>query len=254
MTRSSACRGLALALLLVATGSAPARGGGVALAWDHCHGEGTGRSIQSFACDTNVGSQRLVGSFSPDVTIANVTGLEMVLDVQRTDCLGVCDPPPPPGPLPQWWTFLEPSACRQTSLSFSAAPDPANGTCRPWVGAPGGYLVSYRVNATDPSRARLLAISVVPAPGADVLSMVDEYDAFTLTIGHQKTVGDGRCDGCNEVVVLRLSSVSLVTDGHVADQWLTRPLDGVDANVVAWRPAAVPVRRSTWTALRSLFR
>lgn len=70
------------ALLLALSG--PAMAGlsppGVNIRWDSCYGDG-GIQNKVFACNTNLGNDRLVLSFELDTPVAGVIGNEIVVDI-----------------------------------------------------------------------------------------------------------------------------------------------------------------------------
>ena len=107
---------------------------------------------------------------------------------------------------------------------------------------------------------------------------------FSLTIDHAKTVGTGACTGCNEPVCIFLSRVSLFQQGQsMAAIHLERGANFLGSQYVTWQNAypidvhhecdpSVPFcarqytafgcvlagptsgRRSTWGAVKSLYR
>src|SRR6185369_12251151 len=107
---------------------------GVALRWSHCFGEGTGLATRTFACDTNAGSEELIGSFALGGDMADVSGNEIVVDV-FTGYPYVRMPVPPSGggPLPEWWKFKNTGTCRQTALTTAFVADAANVVCQDWA-------------------------------------------------------------------------------------------------------------------------
>ena len=77
------------------------------LAWDRCLENG-GTVTRTFACDTNEGSETIVGSFVPPAGITDMNGLEVVIDMLTT----------PETAWPDWWAFKNTGACRQSALSL----------------------------------------------------------------------------------------------------------------------------------------
>ena len=57
---------------------------GLGLRWDHCEAQGTGAINRNFACNTNSGFHRLVGSFNIGSSpMSNVSGTEMGISARR---------------------------------------------------------------------------------------------------------------------------------------------------------------------------
>ena len=101
---------LALALLPALPPSATAVG--LNLRWNACGAEGV--SSLAFACNTNTGSDRLVGSYVAPNGITQLMGTEMILFATFSGT-GV----------PSWWQMKNAGTCRQTALTLQTTPDPA---------------------------------------------------------------------------------------------------------------------------------
>ena len=263
-----------IALLLAAPVMAGTSPPGVNLRWDSCFGDG-GVLYRDFACDTNAGSERLVGSFELAADIPIVTALEIYVTV------GSASPT-----LPAWWQFKNTATCRQTSLAFTTSPPVGAVNCEDWgSGQASGGIGAYNIGATGPNRASLGGVAAVPAPGGPLYAGV-EYFAFSLTINHSKTVGAGACAGCQEPVVIFLSAIDVVAPGlslllnkganYSGSQWASwqhgyplnviqscAPTPGfpIDPNcpkrltyfdVVPY--SVTPTRTKTWGAVKSLYR
>jgi hypothetical protein len=243
---------LAFALLLAA---ASASAGTVNLRWNACLGDG-GVANRNFACNTNSGSQALVGSFILPHDVPGVTGNQIVVDI-GTD-----------GPsLPAWWDFKNAGTCRQSSLSVNFAVPVTAVYCADWAdGGAVGFLVSYTEGAFGPSSARIRVASAVPNPGAD-LTAGAEYFSLNLVINNLKTVGVGACAGCSLGACIYLREVDVTTTDSRNDIRLAPGsfqgtyLDGL----ATWQggsgvitiygcPAATPTRNRTWGTLKSLYR
>jgi hypothetical protein len=255
-TREHAMRKLAMTMLLAVgvcaqVSTAGAQFGGVALRWNSCFADTASRINKIFACDTNAGSDRLVGSFSIGApTLENVTGNEIIVD------LGTGDPFFPSGtPIPEWWKFKNAGSCRQTALSMTTAANPEIEACPDWAAGPAvGLIGAYVLDNRGPGTARLLMTSAAPMDVPAFLTSGVEYFSFALTIRHDKTVGAGACGGCDVVMWLVFNSVNLTTPVLANDLRLSGPLNGTDANFAIWAPAPVPTRRSSWSAVKSLYR
>jgi hypothetical protein len=225
---------------------------GVALRWNHCFGEGTGLFNRTFACDTNVGFEELIGSFAIGEDMLNVSGNEIVIDVFTGATLPI---PPTSGPLPEWWMFRNPGTCRQAALGILFAADPGDVVCQDWgagvqVGALGAYIIDFR----GPGTARIKAGVAVPPDAVQALHPGNEYYSFTLRIRHDKTVGTGSCAGCRTQMFLAFIGIRVTTPTTADDRFYAGPINGTDSDYVSWGSSPVPVRAASWGAVKLLYR
>jgi hypothetical protein len=237
-------------------GAAFAQHPGVALRWSHCYGEGTGLLTRSFACDTNQGSEVLVGSFSLASDVPDASGNEIVVDLYDYFTDYFTPLPGTPTPLPEWWKFRNVGTCRQTALGLSLVADPANAVCQDWgqgeqVGAIGAYTIESTLGT---GRARIVMAVAVPPTSLRSLVAGVEYFSFNLVIRHDKTVGTGACAGCGAFMYITLSSVRVTTSDPYTFYQLSGPLNGADSDFVTWNQLPVPTRATSWGAVKSLFR
>jgi len=233
-----------------------AQGAGLALRWDSCFGDAASHINKTFACDTNAGSERLVGSFSifGDV-LENVAGNEIIVLLRTGLPFGVDAPPPPPAvPMPEWWKFVNAGSCRRTSLSLAVAADPDLEVCPDWAaGQAVGGIGTYQLDFLGQGTARLVMATAVPPASLATLTSGVEYFSFSLTIRHDKTVGVGACVGCDVPVSLVFSQLHVVTPVPANDQSISGPLNLNDSDFATWTPLPVPTRRTSWGAVKSLY-
>ena len=137
-------RSLVALLALLALASRVHASAGVNLRWDQCLGDG-GVPNRNFACNTNAGSEALVGSFVLASDFANATGLQV------TVLLAVGSAPL----LPAWWEFKNAGTCRAASLSYATNSTTAV-ACLDWgIGVPlVGALGGYAIGIVGPNTAR----------------------------------------------------------------------------------------------------
>ena len=155
---------LGLALALVGLVAAAAQAGPINLAWDQCRAEG-GIANKYFACDTNARYEYVVGSFVPQVAMADFIAMAVVIDGETGDGSA----------LPDWWQLYNSGACRQSALScsfdFLAFP---NLSCQdPWQGAAAGGIAAYYTAASAP-----------------------KYSLEILDAGHNQFLDDTACFQC----------------------------------------------------------
>jgi hypothetical protein len=247
---------LALGGLLASSASHAQPYPGLALRWNHCFGEGSGLASRSFSCDTNAGFEELVGSFVLTEDMPEVSGVEIIVDLTtQAPYQGYLPAPAPDTPLPEWWKYKQPGTCRQTSLTFSTAPDPGDQVCVDWgAGLEVGALANYQIDFRGTGSARITAAAAVPMTNPQSLQQGIEYYAFTLRIRHDKTVGAGACGGCDVRVWLYLDGINVVTPRLEDNRRLAGPLNGVDSDLAQWGLVPVATRATTWSALKSRFR
>ncbi len=252
---------LVLALSSRATTATAAQG--LNLAWNHCLGEGTGVQNAAFACDTNVGSHRMTGSFVLGVNMNDVIGHEIVIELASASPA-----------LPAWWTLYYVGSCRPTSLVADFVADASDIVCADWslgqgVGGIGTYCTSTGSCADRPASSNLVRVKLVVAvPQAQRQDLVagTEYFAFNLAVNHTKTVGTGSCAGCETPVCIVLNSIKVVPMNNIGTRDLTTPT-APGTNFVTWQgggvpvtphgfgcPAATATRRSAWGAVKALYR
>jgi hypothetical protein len=222
-----------LCLLLIAISpttslAAAASPPGVNLRWDNCYGD-AGAWNKNFACDTNLGSERLVGSFELDQPLTQAGGVEAYLD------LSVETPT-----LPAWWMLKNPGSCRLSSLTANAVTPSGSTGCVDWAeGFAAGGLVAYQVGAHGPSTARIIIAFAVPAANAVNLDPGQESFAFMAVISHAKTVGTGSCAGCDVPVCIFLSGINVATPPVAGepsrDLYLDRGANYVGSQYVTWQ-------------------
>ncbi len=245
---------MAAVLVSLSAFLAHAQGAGVALRWDACFGEGTGVLNKSFACDTNAGSERLIGSFISAIDIPDVTGNEVILDL-FTSTSYPWNLPTGSVPMPAWWEFKKAGTCRLSSVSTNVIADPTNSVCQDWSQGLAASGFFYKALARGTGTARIGLITAIPLANAAQVSAGVEYYSFTLVILHDNTVGTGSCGGCNVPMGIWFNSVKVLSVLPQDDRILAGAVDGYKAYEVHWQPIpfTVPVRRTAWGAVNALY-
>jgi hypothetical protein len=236
-----------LAATLFARPSAAA--GGVNLAWNNCASEG-GPSNLTSACDSNVGTNILTGSFVPAADLTGVTGVEIVLDLIVGDGTST---------IPDWWD----TACRPGFVTLNGTVNPANTVCSDWAnGQSAGGLAAYSSGGTNippenyPAHRHIVAGFAVAAADSANLSASQEYFAFNLLISNARTVGSPSCAGCTAPACIVLNSINVVASSR-GNQWL-RTGTFAGSNFATWQGvgpscALVPTKKATWGQVKSLY-
>ena len=222
---------------------------GFDLRWDACAADG-GVANKDFACDTDAGSHRLVGSFLLDQPLADVAFIEVTLDfIVANDQV-----------VPVWWEFFD---CRLGMLSGNSTWDPSSVNCDDWslgtgLGGLAGFSHEGSIAPADTaSHRRIIFAAGAPSPYPD-LDANQDYFLLNLDISDFYTTQPGGCAGCTVPVCIVLNSISLMNS---TSQFTV--LEGPQVpggNFATWQGgsgascAAVPAKRTTWGAVKSLYR
>ncbi|MFM8559493.1 MAG: hypothetical protein ACKOC6_07810 [bacterium] len=229
---------------------------GVNLRWNKCFGEGTGVVNRNFACDTNAGSELLVGSFLSPQTLTNVTRCEAIVDIAV-----------PGSALPAWWQ-MGAAGCRSGAVSMDVTMDPSNLACEDWSGGlAAGSLTSYQTGVRGSNTARVIMSSEVPAANAQMFIAYVEYFLYNLRIQHSASTGTGACAGCSTPACIIFSCLNVTRSGSTAPVTIFSATNATDSNYSTWQgggaptvggvtgcPAATPTRNTTWGAVKSMYR
>lgn len=264
LPRSQAfARALAL-ILFAATASTASAAQGLSMAWNRCLGDPSATQNATFACNTNLGSHVIYGSFRLASPMSIVIGIEMMVDLQ-------VEAPA----LPPWWQLYYQGSCRQSSLSMQTFPDPSDLACLDWaeglsIGGLGGYCTSANVNPNGcgvpgqpANRARIKMITAVAPNDAQNLVADQDYFGFGLQISHTKTVGEPSCAGCTTPACIVFNSANVVARDNVEMRFISAPV-GPGSSTITWLGGgaggqsgcylATPAKKSTWGAVKALYR
>jgi len=246
-------RSLSLLLALACFALAPAaHAAGVELRWDQCYGDG-GVQNKNFACDTNSGTETLVGGFVLGTDMQHVSGTQVIVDIGFAGFTA-----------PAWWQFRALGSCRQFSLSLDLLPPAPAVHCSDWTMGSGlGAVGNYNTASPGAYIARLIAGVAVPSNALQDLIASQEYFAFAIHIDHQKTIGAGSCAGCTTPACIVFSSIDVTTPIATDNTKLISPANGTDSNFCTWQgggglvngcPASTPMTLRTWGAVKALYR
>ncbi len=231
-------------------GPPPARADGdLHLAWDDCRI--TGADDAPAVCLTNEGATELFCAFTLDAPIPDVIGIEVVVDIQHSA-----------GQLPDWWHMQGKGECRDGSL-LASGDFSTNGVCvDPWLNL-GGGLVLYDPGLPrgQPSQARIHGTYAIPSDQARELVTGEMYYGLKIVLRNDRSVFPFECTGCTQPACLVLNQITLlrVPSADPPEIPLVRPGPG-NANRVTWKGGtaadctAVPIRKTTWGQIRSLYR
>jgi hypothetical protein len=229
----------------------PAAGAGLSIAWDDCHTPlGMGQFTKSFGCASEGLDFPLFASFSLPATMDSVYSMELVIDVDVAI--------PEGNPLPAWWLMAP--GCRNNgwaadgSGSLSSCPDAWGGL---GTGSFQGWLPGTPGSSTRHARL-LVAVGVLPEDAVTLLGNAS-YTACRILLRTVNTLSCG--DGCTTPACLVFNSL-LVRRRHTPED-VEIVLSGGESggsDRVVWQGgagadcAAVPTRRTTWAAVKALYR
>lgn len=239
------------AVLIAGLFAGPARAAeGLYLTWDACAFEPGASPVHAFACDANDDTVHLHVGFTVGQTVDSVIGLEIVVDVQHESAT-----------LPDWWR-LDGAGCRagalRADLNFGAVARCAD----PWTGNGIAGFPAYTVTQPrgGPNQARIkVGVGVLPSDSRTLMADTP-YHAVRLVIVTSQTTDVGACTGCSGKACLVLNSIWIKrTPGAAGGDVFVSTPGPFDANWAAWQGAGanctlVPVRRTTWGAVKSLYR
>lgn len=238
-----------VAAMLVLASSAFA--GGINLAWTSCAALG-GLQNKTFACNSNSGSNAMVGTFVEDAAHVQVSGVEVIIDLITADASI--------NATTDWWSFKNVGACRQNSIS-GAAYNGDGTSCADWAaGQASMNIASYVIGGIGANTARIKMVNSVAATAYAALDASTEYGAFNITVNNAKTVGTGACAGCLSQACIVFNSINVTTAGN-ADNRFYGNGTAAGSNIITWQGttpgancSAVPTRNATWGGVKALYR
>ena|SRR5258706_945632 len=248
-----------VALLLLAP--ARARATGIDLNWDNCLFNVANRvADKTFDCDTNDGGPfQIFGSLRTGVALSGITGWSVDINIYPGSGATVND----------WWR-MGVQDCRDGGISFVGLPGQMTNVtpCIKGLVGPGTPIVGsayfLKDNLRDWYRMGVLWTSGITVSGTA------KYQLFRIDLNTSKTAADpghpenGVCAGCLEPTCIELVVVEVHQPGDSPDG-LNYYFASELATYVTWQGGggfpyyycpytAVPVHRSTWGQVKSLYR
>lgn len=241
-----------LAVMLVGSACArlaTAQTHGISIGWQDCRSGGSaGFGLQNFGCASNTSAFPLYAGVQLAAAVDSVFSMELVIDVDVAA-----------SPLPDWWSMD--GACR--ALSWTAGTGLPSGCADVWGGAPAAATVQGWLPGTpggSARHARLLVAAGVLAAAAVTMNANTPYTVCRVALDSRSTT---MCPaGCTTPACLVFNSLLIRRlPGSAVEEVLVTDPEVMGANVVVWQPslgsadcASVPVRRSTWGAVKALYR
>ena len=249
-------RSAATAALVLMTASMAHAQAALNMAWTDCVGDATPVTNMAFACNTNAGgvnAHTLVLSFIAPAGIDSLNGAEMWVDIISQST-----------PLPAWWN-AQSGGCRAGAIGVNFAYGGA-GTCiDSYTGAGVGGVAGWNVpvswlptiNGSNSAQYTVLDFAAAVPQGSELACVQgSEYFVGNVSILNTKTTGTGLCAGCTDPVCLSFTRCLLTQPAPAIPIYISTP--GTNS-LVTWQGvgadcAAVPVRKATWGAIKSMYR
>jgi hypothetical protein len=248
MHRVHALRSAALLLACTAFAPAPvAVAQGLSLAWEDCRAPaGAGLTNRGFGCVSNIVEIPLFPSFTLATSVDSVLAVELVIDVDVAA-----------DSLPEWWR-MDPGQCRANAWSANVS---FAGSCEdPWGGVGAATVQGWLPSVPGGSgrHGRLLVTAGVLPAQAVTLSALSPYTACRVLL---RTIESTTCPGCSVPACLVLNSILVRRlPGSSVEEILIGVAESSGSNFVLWQGGSgadcqsVPSRRSTWGAVKALYR
>ena len=225
---------------------APRAEGLLFLSWNDCASSPLAASDRSGSCQAS-GSEDLYVAFELSQPADSVIGLEAVVDVRSSAAT-----------LPAWWQYA-PGGCRFGTLIADADFSGRSACGDFWLGRAslGGPPVYTVGSPPEANQARITLSFAVVSSEPCVLAASTRYYAARL---HFQMDAGTPCEGCEQPACLVLRSIRLARIRDTPGQ--ERIVDGSGpgpTSMATWQGGGsacttVPVRRSTWGQLKSLYR
>ncbi len=233
---------------------------GINLGWNDCP-SGAGYALtEAFACNTNVGTHTLVGSFVAPAGVDSMSANEIVIDMMTSGAT-----------FADWWSMRAPapSGCRAFSLRYSFDFTGGPATCTDyWQGAASG-AINMEVPGTpyqQANRSRIKVLAALPVADPHIRGVPEgtEVYSFKAIIDNAKTVGLGACGGCSDEACIVVSSLTIYQPVAVLPSQI-RMYNPATVLHVLWQgwsnpdpqmqcPAVVPAKTRTWGSIKALYR
>ncbi|MEQ1833846.1 MAG: hypothetical protein ABL977_12390 [Candidatus Eisenbacteria bacterium] len=203
---------------------------------------------QNFSCGISINDLPLFPALRLEAAVDSVLSAEVVIDVEvATD------------PLPTWW-HMEPGGCHSTPPGWVASLATSSTCTDPWAGAGSASVQGWLVGTPGAStrHARLL-VAVGGLPGT--LATLDAGVGYSLCRIALRSDNSLTCEGCSVPACLVFNSVLVRRlPGSTPESLVFSTPEAAGRNMIVWQGGtgadcqAVPARRSTWGAVKALYR
>jgi hypothetical protein len=244
---------LPVSFLALSAGGAGAAG--IDLGWDDCPGGAAYSVIKTFACNTNVGVNTMVGSFVAPEGVVAMSSNEIVMDVQTGGLA-----------LPAWWKMATGQCRPATSVAgtfdFTGGPF----TCYDYWQAGAIGALNWSVLPTTTNRCRIKGVFALPAGDERITSILEGTHVYSFKgrIINAQSTGLGACAGCSDEACIVLNSIRInqpASSGHTQIH-LSNPATVQHVIWQAWStgnpvyqcPTVTPTKTRSWGSIKALYR
>ncbi len=246
------CAWLAACLLALVGVTTPCRaqvsGAGLALGWEDCRtSPGAGLANRNFSCGVSLTDLPLVPTLRLIDPVDSVLAVELVVDVVVAGST-----------LPTWWN-MQPGGCHGSPSGWGVSLATTTSCADPWLGRAAGsttWLESFPGSTSN--RGRLL-VAMATLPGT--MARFDSGAPLAVARLALRSDNSLTCAGCSAPACLVFNSVIIRRfPGSLWEEATVTTEEVAGAARVTWQGglgadcAAVPTRRSTWGAVKSLYR
>lgn len=248
--RRIAAAGLLLTLSMAGASRAQPVNEGLSIGWGDCRtSPGTGADNRNFGCGLSINDMPIYAAVRLAAPVDSVISVELVVDVALADVT-----------LPPWW-HMEPGGCHGSPPGWGAGLADAASSCPDaWAGAASASIQGWLPGTPGGSanHGRLLA-AVATFPGTlATLQAGDPQVLSRLALRGDNTL---TCSGCTTPACLVFNSIIIRRlPGSVPEEIVLWTEEFPGSARVVWQGGsgadcqAVPVRRSTWGAVKALYR
>lgn len=219
-------------------------GGTRELTWRECLDD-DGQLLQTFACNTNVGTRVLVVAAELAQPSTDLIGFEADIELFS----------PTVSTLPVYWQ-PPPSGC--SVERFHVALGATSSCITPFAGVGNAAVTRFTPDLDgDPRRAMVRVVGASPEPVAS--GPGSRTGLFELTVHAQRSVGTGACEGCATPVALIVRSLRLVRGAAGSGAISAPDLELVASsahNAAFWQAVVgvVPTQRASWGRIKTAYR
>lgn len=239
----------ALLGVLAGAGHAQPVNVGLSLGWDDCRSSpGAGSVNRRFGCGFTLLDMPLFPAVRLADPIDSVLSVELVIDVDVADLT-----------LPPWW-HMEPGGCHSSPSGWGAGLATTASCADAWAGQGSASIQGWLPGTPGgaPMHGRLL-VAVGTLPG--MLATLPAGDALALCRLALRGDNTLTCSGCTIPACLVFNSIIIRRlPGSSPEEIIISNEESVGSAHVFWQDGtgadcqAVPTRRSTWGAVKSLYR
>lgn len=213
-----------------------------------------GATNATWTCTANTGAAFTAVASITVPALTTLTGEESMLEVAFATAV------------PEWWKAGT-GFCRTTSAIKGNFVVPSGGGCtvdyfgNVGAGPSGGSFLTVgpntdRYGSVDANRIRVFTVSAVDGTAAATApqpAVGDEVFLFTLNVNKTLSTGTGSCAGCDAPACIMLKSV-LLTQAVGLGDFQYNGSELLTAQTPTPDCVGVPVNRSSWGQVKSLYR